>query len=54
MTRSQAIKAVFNTDGYPKVENMELINFAKNHKLDFQELGDLCLKELGETLTESK
>jgi hypothetical protein len=52
MTRPEAIKAFFNTPGYPPVENAELLKLGKNHKEDFRELGDMCLAALGETLTE--
>ena len=51
MTRAQAIKQFFNAPGYPEVKNMELIAIGKADPPTLRELGDLCLAELGETLT---
>ena len=51
MTRAQAIKKFFNTEGYPEVKNTELIAIGKAHPDTLREIGDLCLAALGETLT---
>lgn len=51
MTRAQAIKKFFNTEGYPEVKNQELITIGKSDPSCLRELGDLCLEALGETLT---
>ena len=51
MTRAQAIKEFFNTPNHPPVANTELIALGKAHPADLREIGDLCLKALGQTLT---
>ena len=51
MTRAKAIKAYFEADGGKKVENREMIDFAKEDRKGWADLGDMCLAALGETLT---
>lgn len=51
MTRAQAIKQYFNP---PKVKNSELLQLRRDDKKGYDWVGDQCLIQLGETLTEDK
>lgn len=47
MTKPQVLKKFFNTEGYPPLDNKEIMDLAKNHREDYNELADLAAKELG-------
>jgi hypothetical protein len=47
ITKVQAIKQFFNSDGYPTVENKEMLSLAKTDKDTFTEIAILCARELG-------
>jgi len=53
MTRAKAIKTYFEADGGKEVTNRELLDFAREDRAGWQDLGDMSLTALGETLTAS-
>lgn len=48
MTRVEAIRKFFASEEKP-LKNSELLQFAKEDKKGFEEIGELCLKHYGET-----